>query len=271
MNAYTHEKLIKDLNTLTQRYPIIKMTDIGHSVMGRNIPALKLGKGNIKLLYVGTHHGLESITSALLVKFAGELCRQLESNIMIYGISPRYIYETRSVYMIPMLNPDGVELGTQANANGVDLNHNYNAGFEEYKKIEKKLGIEGPAPTRYSGKYPESEPETRSICSFIRSHLPFRQLFTLHTQGGEIYSGYNGYEPKNSLRTARALARYSGYRHTVPEGTASYGGLKDWYVKEFDLPAYTIECGRGKNPLPINQLCCIYTTLRKMLFHSLIL
>ncbi len=270
-DTYTHQDLLCDLTFLAQKYPMLKLTTIGHSVMKRPIPALKIGNGNVKLLYVGTHHGLESITSALLIKFAGELCEHFEKSNMIYGIDPRYIYETRCIYMIPMLNPDGVELCRQANANGVDLNHNYDAGFEEYKKIEKELGITGPAPTRYSGEHPESEPETKAICSFIRALTPFKYIFTFHTQGEEIYSGYNGYEPKNSIRVAKALARYSGYIHTQPEHIASYGGLKDWYVKEFDLPAFTIECGRGKNPLPMSELVGIYIALRKMFFHSLIL
>ncbi len=267
--AYSHETLLSELTTLAKRYPEIKMTTIGHSVKGKPLPALKIGRGDVKLLYVGTHHGLESITSALLIKFLRELCMYFEKGNMIYGIDPRYVYETRCIYMIPMLNPDGIELCTQANANGVDLNHNYDAGFEEYKKIEKELGIEGPCPTRYSGNYPESEPETRAICSFIRALVPFKYIFTFHTQGEEIYSGWQGHEPKNSYRTAQALARYSGYRHTDPEQAASYGGLKDWYVREFDLPAYTIECGRGENPLPTSELSNIYITLRKMLFHTL--
>lgn len=269
-NSYTHEDLLCDLTFLAQKYPILKLTTAGHSVMKKPIPALRLGEGSIKLLYVGTHHGLESITSALLIKFLGELCEHFKSRNMIYGIDPRYIFETRCIYMIPMLNPDGVELCHQANANGVDLNHNYNAGFEEYKKIEKELGISGPAPTRYSGDHPESEPETKAICSFIRALAPFKYVYTFHSQGEEIYSGYNGHEPKNSHRTAEALCRYSGYTHTLPEKAASYGGLKDWYVKEFDLPAYTIECGKGENPLPMNELNGMYITLRKMLFHSLI-
>lgn len=271
MNSpYNHDDLLCDLTYLAKKYPFIRLTTIGHSVMGKPIPAFKIGQGNTKLLYVGTHHGLEGITTALLIKFAGELCEHFEKGNMIYGIDPNYIYNTRCIYMIPMLNPDGIELSTQANANGVDLNHNYDADFEEYKKIEKEIGIEGPAPTRYSGTHPESEPETQAICYFIRTLAPFKYIFTFHSQGEEIYSGYNGYEPKNSLRVARTLARYSGYCHTQPEHIASYGGLKDWYVKEFDLPAYTIECGKGENPLPMSELSGIYITLRKMLFHSLI-
>lgn len=270
-NTYTHETLLSDLTSLAKSYSEIKMTTIGHSFNGKPLPALRIGEGEVKLLYVGTHHGLESITSALLMKFLAELCEYFESRNMIYGIDPQYIYKTRCIYMIPMLNPDGVEMEQQANARGVDLNHNYNAGFEEYKTIEKELGIEGPSPTRYSGEYPESEPETQAICSFIRALIPFKYVFTFHTQGEEIYSGYRGYEPKNSLRTARALVRYSGYNLAEPEEAASYGGLKDWYIKEFDLPAYTIECGRGENPLPMNELSNIYITLRKMLFHTLTL
>ncbi len=268
-NAYTHTMLLSELTALAKKHPGLKLTTIGHSVMKKPLPAVKIGKGGIKLLYVGAHHGLESITSALLMKFLSELCGCFENRNMIYGIDPGYIYETRCIYIVPMLNPDGVEMGQQANANGVDLNHNYNAGFDEYKKIEKKLGITGPSATRYSGEHPESEPETQAMCDFIRALSPFKYVFTLHTQGEEIYSGYRGYEPKNSLRTARALARYSGYKLCEPEETAGYGGLKDWYVDQFDLPAYTIECGKGENPLPMDSLSEIYITLRKMLFHTL--
>ncbi len=270
-NHYGHEALLSELTGLAKSYSKIKMTTIGHSVKGKPLPALKIGEGSVKLLYIGTHHGLESITSALLMKFLCELCEHFEKGNMIYGIDPLYIYQTRCIYMVPMLNPDGVELHRQSNANGVDLNHNYNAGFEEYKRIEKEMGIDGPCDTRYSGEYAESEPETQAACAFIRALVPFKYVFSFHTQGEEIYSGYNGYEPKNSLRTARTLARYSGYTVAEPEEAASYGGLKDWYVKEFDLPAFTIECGRGKNPLPMNELSSIYITLRKMLFHTLTL
>ena len=147
---YTNEMMLSELTALARTYSDIKMTTIGHSVMGKPLPALKIGEGDVKLLYVGTHHGLESITSALLMKFLAELCEHFEKGNMIYGIDPEFIYRTRCIYMIPMLNPDGVELCQQANSNGVDLNHNYDAGFEEYKKTEKELGIEGPCPTRYS-------------------------------------------------------------------------------------------------------------------------
>ncbi len=292
-----HEALLTALTFLAGKYPKISLTTIGRSVMGRPIPGLKIGKGETKLLYVGCHHGMERITTGILIRFLEELGEYFSQNNKIYGIDSEYVYQTRCIYMVPMLNPDGAELSIhgikkddpffnkltamnpgndfthwQANANGVDLNHNYNAGFEEYKKIEAELGITGPSATRYSGQMPESEPEVSAMCSFVRTLAPFKYVFTFHTQGEEIYSGYFGHEPKGSRRAGLALSRHSGYTLSQPEeSAASYGGMKDWYVDKFDLPAYTIECGRGINPLPPSDLIPIYLNIRKMLFNSLIL
>ncbi|MBR5514862.1 MAG: M14 family metallocarboxypeptidase [Clostridia bacterium] len=292
-----HNFVINTLNRIATDNPILFMTTLGSSVLGKPIPAVRIGTGKTNLLYVGCHHGAEHITSGILLKFLEELCCCIKTGTKIYGIDPEYIFRTRCIYMVPMLNPDGVELyihganeemplyqrlikmnnGTdfskwQANIRGVDLNHNYDAGFYEYKELEKEMGISTPCSQRFSGEYPESEPETAALCNFIRVISPFKYLFSFHSQGEEIYSGYNGFEPKGSVRAAKMLALYSGYTHTLPkEKAASYGGLKDWYVNTFKLPAYTIECGRGENPLPPSDLIPIYVSIRKMLFKSLIL
>lgn len=295
-NEIDHTAVLYGLSKLAQKYSELFLTTIGSSVMGKPIPAARIGTGEKKLLYVGCHHGMERITSAILIKFMQELCEHFSSGNMIYGIHPDYIFKTRTVYVIPMVNPDGAQIQLhgvdkdnimydrlfamnrcddfthwQANIRGVDLNHNYNSGFNEYKNIEKELGIEGGCATRYSGQYPESEPETAAVCGFIRALAPFKYVFSFHTQGEEIYSGCRGYEPKGSLRTARTLARHSGYTLAEPQNAAAYGGLKDWYIEQYDAPAYTIECGKGENPLPPCELGNIYIALRKMLFHTLTL
>ena len=57
----------------------------------------------------------------------------------------------------------------------------------------------------------------------------------------------------------------------LPEGTASHGGLKDWYIKNFRRPGFTIEIGKGENPLPLEDLDGIYEKLKKMLAETLAL
>ena len=210
------------------------------------------------------------------------------------GCDVRFLFETRAVCIVPMLNPDGVEYQIhgvsedhvlydrlismnggsgdfrhwQANARGVDLNHNYQSGFAEYKRIEAERGIFGGAPTRYSGECPESEPETGALCNYIRYRDDLRAVLTLHAQGEEIYYTSRGESLPESERMARGLARACGYRLAEPDGAASYGGLTDWCIREMRLPSFTVECGKGSNPLPLTDFFSIYVRLRKMLFSA---
>jgi g-D-glutamyl-meso-diaminopimelate peptidase len=156
----------------------------------------------------------------------------------------------------------------QANARGVDLNHNYNAGFYEYKRIERELGIDGGAPTRYSGEYPESEPEVQSLCNMIRA-LNVERIYSFHTQGEEIYYTSGETEPSESLEIGKKFEELCGYKLSRPEGPAAYGGLLDWAITRMKIPSFTFECGLGKNPLPFCDTDGIYEKIKEMLFCSL--
>ena len=216
-------------------YPLV----IGKSLMGNPLYTISLGAGEPRVLYVATHHAMEWICGHLLLHFADEYRKKSLENKAPLG----------TFYLVPLLNPDGVQLHAsglelfaqwQANARGVDLNHNYPAGFSAYKTIEQKLGIYGGAPTRYSGESPLSEPETAYLVSAIQT-LGIQGVLTLHTQGREIYGG--------AKKTATILARRTGYVYTQPQGAAAYGGLTD-YMNVIGVPCLTLECGIGKNPLP---------------------
>lgn len=267
---------------------------IGKSLLGQDIELIKIGKGKKKILFVGGTHGSEHLTASLLLRFAADYAQAADDGGKVYSLSMRYLFENRTVYILPLLNPDGADMAIhglsrdnplydrimhmcpsgdfthwQANARGVDLNHNFNAGFEEYKSIERQGGIfEGAS--RFSGEYPESERESSALCSFIRS-ADIGMLLSFHTQGEEIYYEANGLCPPMGRAIGAALARMCGYRLAKPEGGARYGGLKDWFISEFDRPAYTVECGRGENPLPNSDLFRIYAILREMLFTSVVL
>ena len=294
---FTYKKMMDVIENVSAENDCVEITELGKTLLGKSIPCLKFGRGSINILYAAAHHGREWMTSILMMRFAEELCDFYSSKKRYFALDPDYIFESRSVYIIPMLNPDGVDLSIngispddpmkerlikannmdndfsawQANARGVDLNHNYNAGFEVYKSLEKKMGITGPAPTRYSGEYPESEPETKALCGFVRSKGDFLTVISFHTQGEEIYCDFNGRCPPRGEIIGRMLARYSGYRLAHTEGAASYGGFKDWYISEFGKPAFTVECGKGKNPLPVENNLRIYTDIRKMLFGGMVI
>lgn len=284
----THGELLRRLEQLQKEYPFLQMSVIGRSLVGRELPLAAVGTGEKKVLYVGTHHGMEWLTSIVLLSYLSEVGRLLATGGRIFGVDAERMFGERTVYVVPMLNPDGVELQVrgedpknpltdrlrvmsggdyshwQANGRGVDLNHNYNAGFEVYKNMERSLGIYGGGPTRFSGAHPESEPETAALCALIRAS-DVRLLLALHTQGGEIYADNNGYVPPGGAVIARRMEAMSGYTVAKPEKAASYGGLKDWFISEFDRPGFTIECGKGVNPLPIGDADTIYAVIRGIL------
>ena len=290
---FDHDALMKCVEALCDTYPNLEFQYLGNSILGLGIPLLSIGTGKREVLYVGAHHGMEWITSLLLMRFLKDLCECAQSGGSPYKLSLDLLLKTHRLYIVPMLNPDGVgyqihgvspdnpiydrvlamnrsntDFGSwQANARGVDLNHNYDAGFAEYKILEAENGIEGGCPTRFSGEAPESEPETASLCNFIRFHEGLIGVMTLHTQGEEIFWQSDGICPKCSRAVARRLSALTGYRQSDAEGLASYGGLTDWCVREMGLPSFTLECGRGKNPLPVSDFFAIYARLRQAFFR----
>ena len=246
--CYDYSQLINDIKMLTDNYVIIDSFSIGKSVMNKDIPCLTVGRGKHKLLLSGAYHGLEYLTSAFLIKFLSNYTVKLVTDTNYFGYDMRSLYNNVTLYIVPMVNPDGVDIAInglditnefhrrlismigihsfnkvwQANARGVDINHNFNANWS--------MVVDKPSPSKYGGEYAESEPETRAIVDFIRKEK-FDMLLAFHSQGSEIYYDFDGMTGKHSLEIAEKMAKESGYAVCVPEGTASYGGCKDWFIK----------------------------------------
>lgn len=289
--AYTYDILKRNVDSLKALYPFIETGVAGQSVLGRNLYYIRLGRGRNQVFYNGAHHSLEWITSPLLMKFAEDFARSYALGQRIAGYSPGEIWDQSSIYLMPMVNPDGVDLvlnglkptnpfysdlirwnngstdfssDWQANNRGVDLNHNYNAAWEQSKAGEAALGITGPGPTRYSGPYPESEPETQTTTGFTRRH-DFRLVLAFHSQGQVIFWNFQNMATQEAREIGEALANVSGYTLEEASGIASYAGYKDWFIKDFRRPGYTVEVGQGKNPLPISQFDDIYSDVLPLL------
>lgn len=291
-SPFGYSQMMEYLQIFSERYGFMSVTELGRSLCGRMIPLVTLGDFQAKksVLYVGTHHALEYITSVVLMRFINEYCECLKKDRRMYDISMTRLFASRRIMIVPMLNPDGVELHLngmdehfpirdrvvamngggdtfpdwQANARGVDLNHNYNAEFEKYKRIEAERNI-CPGATKYSGDCPESEPEVGALCSLLRFDESVGLVLSLHSQGEEIYYGGDA-APGESRNIGRIISKMTSYRLARAEGTASCGGLTDWYVREMGKPSFTLECGKGVNPLPQEKYFEIYTRLRELFF-----
>ena len=251
--SYGYSYIINEVKTFKN------VSIIGNTAEHRNIFCIRIGEGDIPIVFAASFHGLEYLTTPALVSFAHNFDKMTQYHNKV------------QIYFVPMVNPDGVEIALhginpanfyhkkiiehvgitdfsnvwQANASGVDINHNFNADWKSVCKA--------PSPTKYGGEFPESEPETRAVVSLLRKIEP--ELFiAFHSQGKEIYYDFNGMESELARTNATEIARLAGYTAVRAEGTASFGGAKDWYVQEYHKEAYTVELGFGKNPLPLSQL-----------------
>ena len=278
---YDYLRLCGDARAMRDKHRDFECFSAGESVMGREILYFKIGCGPKKLFLCGAFHGLEDLTSAFLVRFSDSLLSRIEDGNEYFGYDIGHLSEKVTLYVMPMVNPDGVDIAVngidpddrfhrelirdvgirrftdewQANARGVDINHNFNA---RWKRITER-----PAPTKHGGPYPESEPETRAVIDLARREN-FDMLAAFHCQGGEIYYDFHNQTAPRSLELARKMAAVSSYKVRRPTGTAAFGGCKDWFIQEFRREGFTIEMGHGKNPLPLERLKDVYDANAKL-------
>lgn len=283
---------MKNIFALCEKYPFLERKIIGKSIVGRDIPVLSIGKGKEELLFSAAFHGNEAITSTVLLMFLEEVCDAICSSEHSYHFELLELLHKRRYHFVPTVNPDGCEISSKgenaagifqklvkklgngnynkwtANARGVDINHNFDAKWEELHEIERMHGIFGPRHRRFGGTSPESEPETKALTDFCRNHNIIR-AYAFHSQGEVIYWDFDKLEVKNAYKIASILSDTSGYALDHPTGLAIGGGFKDWFIKEFRRPAFTIEIGKGENPLPPSHSDDIYKKIKKMLFTAL--
>jgi len=274
---YDYSIMMNDLNKLLDAYPFLQSSTIGHSVLGNEIPEIQIGNGLKRIHYNGSFHANEWITTPIILTFLNDYLLSLTNQNTIRGISTLPLYQQTSLSIVPMVNPDGVNLVIQgpsedealrnqlinwnngsnnfsdwkANIHGVDLNDQFPAKWE----LESARNPKTPGPRDYGGERPLSEPESIAMADLTRKR-DFARVLAFHTQGRVIYWGFEDLEPPESKILVNEFSRVSGYEPIKSAG--SYAGYKDWFIQDWRRPGFTVELGSGTNPLPISQFDDIY-------------
>lgn len=270
---------------LCARYPFIGSAVFGHSVMGKPLYCLGIGSGQDSLLYSACHHANEWITIPVLLHFLELFAREKVQRGSLFGQSAQEIFEKSRIYIVPCVDPDGLDLvtgyltggrfyggaaeiarsypafpfpsGWKANILGTDLNLQYPAGWEKARENKFAQGIVSPAPADFVGTSPLSAPESRAMYDLTLSLSP-KLTLAYHTQGRVIYWKYLDYLPPRSREIAEAFSAVSGYPAIETPYASGFAGYKDWFIESFNRPGYTVEAGLGTNPLPISQFDGIF-------------
>ena len=273
------------LEALGAVYPFLQTERLARTAFGRPITAASLGRGDRRVLYSAAHHANEWLTATVLLKFLEDYAQALETDGTIAGVSARELYETATIFLVPMVNPDGVDLvtgaatqaereqaeslaefypnipfpdGWKANLSGVDLNLQYPAGWLTAREIKFAQGYTRPGPRDFVGRFPLSQPEVQALADYTQRIDP-ELVIAWHSQGEVIYWQYGGIEVPGAREIAERFANLSGYRLEDTPYNSSFAGYKDWFIQTYRRPGFTIEVGTGENPLPLSQFAEIYT------------
>lgn len=282
----THELCEQTIMALVRTFPFLRTELLTETAFGRKIRTLVIGTGPRKVIYSAAHHANEWITTPVLLKFAEEFAEAIQNGTDIFGIDAKTLAESVTIYMVPMVDPDGVDLvtgaitagegqyetarrmaetypaipfpdGWKANLLGVDLNLQYPAGWLMAREIKFSQGFTRPGPRDYVGRAPLSQRESRALAGYTE-YIDPALILAYHAQGKEIYWQFDDIEVPGARELGERLAEVSGYTLTEPAEASSYAGYKDWFIKVFRRPGYTIEVGSGVNPLPLEQFDEIY-------------
>ena len=235
-NFTSYDDLLLELATLAAQYPeLATPEEIGNSIQGRKLAGLRIegtgtpARGRVEFRLLGCHHGDEFMSAEIPRMFA----RYLLTN---YGSEDRvtHLMDNASIFIVPMVNPDGHESNTRENARGVDINRNYSFHWK---------GWTG------GGGSPLSEPEPLAVAVDHFAHA-YAVSFSFHTYGdivnyvwnytslaspdeaiiddlSVLYASFNDYQVING---------FDWYQTTGDTDDFSYGttGDFDWTIEMAD-------------------------------------
>lgn len=282
----TWELCRETIRHLTEAYPFLRRRTLTDTAFGRTLEAVIIGEGERRVIYSAAHHANEWITATLLLKFLEELARAQADGGQIYGVPVETVLQAATICVVPMVDPDGVDLvtgailpgsaeyaqarrlgnnypeipfpdGWKANLLGVDLNLQYPAGWLMAREIKFAQGYTRPGPRDYVGRAPLNQRESRALAEFTREMDP-TLILAYHTQGKEIYWQFRDISVPGARELGQEFARLSGYTLAEPAYSSGFAGYKDWFIQTFRRPGFTIEAGTGENPLPLSQFDEIY-------------
>ena len=223
LEYHNYNELTDFLENIANQYPeITDLYSIGQSVQGRELWMMNItdnpGVNEVEpeFKYIANMHGDEVVGRELSLYLIEWLCEN-------YGSNPRAtnLVNNVDIYIMPSMNPDGFEMGSRYNANGVDLNRDFPDQFDD------------PINSTYG-----RQPETVAVMEWSWQH---NFVLSANMHGGALvanypydgpYSGYYSETPDDDVFIHLALD-YSENHPTMHESNSFTNGITngaDWYA-----------------------------------------
>ena len=284
--VYSYKTMLKDASELARMYPdLIRLPSIGKSVENRDLLLLEVGKGKNKIFVCGTHHAREYIATTYLMYAIDRYAYAYRTSSEWSGYDVRDILDKVTFCIVPMVNPDGVNLvqnglysslhadeikkmklvddekygytSWKANVYGVDVNWNYDKDWT-IERNKNERGLDG-----FNGDYPNSEPETAAVSAYM-DRVPFDVFLSFHTQGQVVYWSDSKLKP---LNIQDAVKEDTDFTLQWDNGIGYGGSFFDYVYRKFDKPTLTFElCPYvGNYPYPNEDFDTVWSPAKNIL------
>jgi len=261
---HSYAELERELLALQDSYShIARVIDLGDSLEGRNIYALKISDNvyqdeqEAELFFVGCHHAREWISVEVPFLLGKYLVENYETNSQV-----KDLVDQCEIWIVPLLNPDGLEYSIHFyrywrknrrdngdGSFGVDPNRNYSYNWG----LDNEGSSPFPSSVVYRGTSAFSEPETQVIRNLF-AERNFQAVISYHNYSQVILYpwGYTNQPTAEDQLLDQIAADMSGLMQSVNGNIYGYGqagadlyltngGMIDWTFGTYNIPSYTLE------------------------------
>jgi len=278
---YNYQKMTELLQNLQSQYPdIMKLETYGKTYEGRDVWLVTISD-NVNLdekepgvLFMGAHHANEKPSYEVLLFFIKYV---LDNYTKIDRV--RNVVDNTQIFVIPMVNPDGVEYSINTEewrknrepnyddngdiiSYGVDLNRNYDFRWNLLEKFPSLYGgqwIASPESFGYRGEAPFSEKETTAVKNVVEQHLINISL-SYHTYGEFItypWTDNSGRTPDEDLFVSvgegicsiNDYELYGTQNTVIPRPGGTLGTSENWLYATQGILSFTIEICKTRVPI----------------------
>ncbi len=240
--------LAEALSMMEMQYSCMRVAGIGETMLGRTVYAVTLGNPEAPgVLYVGGIHAGDTQSTAALLRFIADYGEYCERNRRMYGVSMTYLNASRTITVIPMLNPDGISIvrGT------ADPLHRIEVPREQWQGNARNADLMRDFENACR------EPETCAVTGYVRTMGNVELFLCLHPEEKGV--SYDP-TPRRSVAVGRLLSRMIGC-----EVKKCAAGAAMWFAREAGRPAYTCATYEDSSTQPDDYIS-LYAAMREAMF-----
>ncbi|MBQ9279938.1 MAG: hypothetical protein IJ215_02680 [Clostridia bacterium] len=108
--SYPYWVMQMNIEALKTKYNFLEILSMGKSVLNKDLTVIRLGRGPKEVFYSASMHANEWINSVVMMRFIEDYAEAYRTNSSLFGQNTRNLFERVSIYVAPMVNPDGVDL-----------------------------------------------------------------------------------------------------------------------------------------------------------------